>query len=256
MENSYHSCLPESESWADFNSTQSNESSFLLPRPIEPHFSASSSVQSQGFPSWEIPFEGVAEDRAATVSKSHSQAEKRRRDRINAQLAALRKLIPKSDKMDKAALLGSAIDQVKDLKRKATEISKVISIPTEIDEVTVDCDLLEDMNPNNGRQSKHKMFIRASVCCDDRPEVFTELIRVLRALKLSTVKADISSVGGRMKSSLILCNDDSDDQEGVSPSTLKQSLNVVLSRIASSSAGSNCRIRSKRQRMFLPSQFT
>ncbi|XLT09097.1 hypothetical protein HN51_054890 [Arachis hypogaea] len=40
----------------------------------------------------------VAGDRAVSASKSHSQAEKRRRDRINAQLTSLRKLIPKSDK--------------------------------------------------------------------------------------------------------------------------------------------------------------
>ncbi|XP_022764980.1 transcription factor bHLH51-like [Durio zibethinus] len=256
MENSYHSSLPEAENWVDFNATISNESSFIVPWSIEPHFSASSSIQCQGFPSWGPPIEGAAEDRATTVTKSHSQAEKRRRDRINAQLAALRKLIPKSDKMDKAALLGSAIEQVKDLKRKATEISKVFTIPTETDEVTVDCDLPEDISPINTRQTKDKILIRASVCCDDRPEVFTELIRVLKGLRLSTVKADISSVGGRMKSNLILCNNNSDDEEAVSPSTLKQSLNVVLNRIASSSTGSNCRIRSKRQRLFLPSQFT
>lgn len=42
---------------------------------------------------------GVAEDRSATASRSHSEAEKRRRDRINAQLATLRKLIPKSEKV-------------------------------------------------------------------------------------------------------------------------------------------------------------
>ncbi|EOY17729.1 Myc-type [Theobroma cacao] len=257
MENCYLSSWPEGENWAEFNATPSNESSFTVPLPIEPRFSASSSVQCQGFPSWVVPIEGVAEDRATVVSKSHSQAEKRRRDRINAQLAALRKLIPKSDKMDKAALLGSAIEHVKDLKRKATEVSKAFTIPTEVDEVTVDCDLPENISPpTNPRQTKdNKIFIRASVCCDDRPEVFAELIRVLKGLRLSTVKADISSVGGRMRSNLILCNDDSEDQ-GVSPSTLKQSLNVVLSRIASSSAGSNCRIRSKRQRLFLPSQFT
>ncbi|XVE52468.1 hypothetical protein DITRI_Ditri02bG0124200 [Diplodiscus trichospermus] len=248
MENCYHS------SWPDFNAT-SNESSFIVPWPIEPHFSASGSVNCHGFPSWGMPIHGVAEDRATTVSKSHSQAEKRRRDRINTQLAALRKLIPMSDKMDKAALLGNVIEHVKDLKQKATEISKAFTIPTEIDEVTVDCDLPEDISPTDARQNKDKFFIRASVCCDDRPEVLTELIRVLKGLRLSTVKADISSVGGRMKSNLILCNDNS-DEEGVSPSTLKQSLTVFLSRIASSSAGSNCRIRSKRQRLFLSSQFT
>ena len=99
MENCYHSSRPEAENWADFNAMPSNESSFIVPWPIEPYFPTSSSVKCRGFPSWAAPIEGVAEDRATTVSKSHSQAEKRRRDRINAQLVALRKLIPKSDKV-------------------------------------------------------------------------------------------------------------------------------------------------------------
>ncbi|KAL5577054.1 hypothetical protein UlMin_018753 [Ulmus minor] len=71
-----------------------------------------------------IPIEGFAEDKAIAASKSHSQAKKKRRDQINAQFATLRKLIPKSDKMDKAAFLGSVIDQVKDFKRKEIEVSK------------------------------------------------------------------------------------------------------------------------------------
>ncbi|RYR46431.1 hypothetical protein Ahy_A07g032169 [Arachis hypogaea] len=83
---------------------------------IVPHAydSAFASLQFQYL--WPLVFEGFPEDRPASASKSHSQAEKRRRDRINAQLATLRKLIPKSDKMDKAALLGSVVDHVKDLK--------------------------------------------------------------------------------------------------------------------------------------------
>ncbi|XP_017423419.2 transcription factor bHLH30-like, partial [Vigna angularis] len=54
------------------------------------------SLQFSEFPLWPAT---ITEDRAASASKSHSQAEKRRRDRINAQLATLRKLIPKSDKI-------------------------------------------------------------------------------------------------------------------------------------------------------------
>ncbi|KZV50821.1 hypothetical protein F511_09879 [Dorcoceras hygrometricum] len=45
------------------------------------------------------PPEDAVEDRAATASRSHSEAEKRRRDRINAQFSTLRKLIPKSEKV-------------------------------------------------------------------------------------------------------------------------------------------------------------
>ncbi|KAA3482023.1 transcription factor bHLH51 [Gossypium australe] len=250
MENCYPLTLLEPPNCDGFNAAAiSNEPPFIVPWPMEPLFSASSSVRCHGFTSPVIP------DKATVASKSHSEAEKRRRDRINSQLTALRKLIPKSNKdqnhnltlyivqMDKAALLGSAIEQVKDLKRKATEIGKAFAIPSETDEVSVDYNVPED-----------KTVIRVSICCDDRPEVFSELIRVLKGLRLSIVEAEISSVGGRTKSNLILCNE-SDNREGVS-SNLKQSLNVVVNKInalSSDESKSNCRIRSKRQRLFLSS---
>lgn len=69
------------------------------PFPVPPHVSAS--LQFSEFHSWSEPIEGASEERRISASKSHSQAEKRRRDRINAQLATLRKLIPKSDKVNK-----------------------------------------------------------------------------------------------------------------------------------------------------------
>ncbi|TYH51964.1 hypothetical protein ES332_D10G318000v1 [Gossypium tomentosum] len=225
MENCYPFSLLEPPNCDGCNAAAiSNEPPFIVPWPMEPLFSASSSVRCHGFTSPEIP------DKATVASKSHSEAEKRRRDRINSQLTALRKLIPKSNKMDKAALLGSAIEQVKDLKRKATEIGKAFAIPSETDEVSVDYNVPED-----------KTFIK-------------ELIRVLKGLRLSIVEAEISSVGGRTKSNLILCNE-SDNREGVS-SNLKQSLNVVVTKInalSSDESKSNYRIRSKRQRLFLSS---
>lgn len=234
-------------------------SSFQIPWP---HDSSNSTTPFQfcgGFqPSWSSTADqGLAEqDRAASASKSHSQAEKRRRDRINAQLATLRKLIPMSDKMDKAALLGSVIDEVKDLKRKAIEVSKAFMVPTEVDDITVSqCDVnahegtgINSTSINKSRDNN--IMIRASVCCDDRPELFAELIQVLKGLKLTAVKADIASTGGRIKSVLVLCSKDS--EEAVSISTLKQALKLVLSKIAASSVTPNCRFRSKRQRFFLP----
>lgn len=154
--------------------------------------------------------------------------------------------------MDKAALLASVIDHVKDLKRKASDISKSLTIlPSEVDEVTIDCD---DPKPNKGDDGV-VVPIRVSICCDDRPELLSELTRVIKGLKLTTVKAEVASVGGRIKSVLVLCggNGGGGDQ-GACLSSLKQSLKVVVSRIACSSMASNCRIRSKRQRFFLPCQ--
>ncbi|QHO28992.1 Transcription factor [Arachis hypogaea] len=154
-----------------------------IPTQIVPHAydSAFASLQFQ-YP-WPLAFEGFPEDRAASASKSHSQAEKRRRDRINAQLATLRKLIPKSDKMDKAALLGNVVYHVKDLKRKAMDVSKSIIVPSEIDEVTIiECDPDQDESYAKVKILKHNIVI--SVCCDDRPELFSELIQVLKGLRL------------------------------------------------------------------------
>ena len=157
--------------------------------------------------------------------------------------------------MDKAALLGSVIDQVKDLKRKAMDVSRVITVPTEIDEVSIDYNhVVEDeTNTNKVNKFKDNIIIKASVCCDDRPELFSELIQVLKGLRLTTVKADIASVGGRIKSILVLCSKDS--EENVCINTLKQSLKSAVTKIASSSMVSNCPTRSKRQRFFLPSHF-
>lgn len=151
--------------------------------------------------------------------------------------------------MDKAALLGSVIDHVKDLKRKAMEVSHVFSVPTEVDEVTVEC----EFDPSNAHRTQGSIFIKASVCCEDRPELFSELIRALQGLKLTTVRADMASLSGRTKSILLLCS--KEDKDSACISNLKQSLKVVLSRIVSSSTASNYRITSKRQRFFLPSNF-
>lgn len=145
--------------------------------------------------------------------------------------------------MDKAALLGSVIEQVKELKRKASKISQTVVVPTETDEVSIDMDV-------HHAPSKSCIFIRASLCCDDRPELYAELVRVLKGLKLTTVRADITSVGGRTRSILVLCSNDN-EAEGFSATNLQNSLKVVLSRIASASMAAGCRsIRSKRQRFF------
>lgn len=153
--------------------------------------------------------------------------------------------------MDKAALLGSVVDHVRDLKRKATEISKVIMIPTDVDEVTVDY-----INEDDGASSsKENVLLKACVCCDDRPELLSELNRALKSLRLSTVHADMMSLGGRMRSMFILCFRANNEEGGrVCTNTVKQSLKVVLNRIATSGSASNCRIKSRRQRFFWPSR--
>lgn len=165
-------------------------------------------------------------DQAESASRSHSEAEKRRRDRINAQLSTLRKLIPTCEKMDKATLLASVVNHVKDLKAKTTEISKLLNTPTDIDEVIIE----EEENKACTSMNK-SVILKASFCCDDRPELFSELRRVIKNLKLTMMEADITSLGGRIKGIFTLCPNDNCAND-VCMNSLKRSLKLVLCRIA------------------------
>ncbi|GMH04193.1 hypothetical protein Nepgr_006032 [Nepenthes gracilis] len=224
--------------------TTNTDSFCAVPWRQNCHDYSTNSFQFHGVPSC------PAEDRAASSSRSHSQAEKRRRDRINAQLTSLRKLIPKSDKMDKAALLACAVDHIKDLKKRTTEINQLLTIPAEVDEVRVEC----HAKPESGDESKSKrknIFLNATFCCEDRSELFAELISALRGLKLATIGGDIACLGGRIKTSLILCV--KGGEEGVCIATLKQSLRAALSRMVLSSMTPSFRVTSRRQRFLLSS---
>ncbi|XP_019191569.1 PREDICTED: transcription factor bHLH51-like [Ipomoea nil] len=227
----------------------------------------SSAAAAAAFLSWPAqPFEEAADDRALSASKSHSEAEKRRRDRINAQLATLRKLIPKSEKMDKAALLSSVVDHVKDLKRKATEITEaLVDVPTDTDEVTIDDQHSTTAGAainDDQASTSSSPYLKASVCCDDRPELFAEINRALKDLRLTTVQADVTSLGGRVKSVFVLqlCSDDMDaagetSNDHMMMNSVKHSLKVALCKIAIPASTTSYRIKSKRQRFFLPAHY-
>ncbi|XP_043715039.1 transcription factor bHLH51-like [Telopea speciosissima] len=215
------------------------------------------STSHHSFPFSSMSAEAIAEDKATAASKSHSQAEKRRRERINAHLAALRKLIPRSDKMDKATLLGSVIEHAKDLKTRAAEISKSFLVPTEVDEVTIDYEEEEEeeetSEPTNNNNKVGNIFIKASICSEDRPEIFTDITEALKGLKLTTVETDMATVGGRVINVMIL--NANNYEKGTSLNSLKQTLKVVLTRVASSPTTSMNARASKRQKIMLPSYY-
>ncbi|KAF6170387.1 hypothetical protein GIB67_014317 [Kingdonia uniflora] len=172
-------------------------------------------------PPWQPKYSSTnAEDRSTT----HSEAERRRREKINGHLATLRHLIPCSDKMNKAALLRSVIDNVRELKREVIEIGGVCILPTEVDEVLVDYFENKDSGGNNSN------FLKASICCEDRPELFSDLIRAIKGLKLRAVRADMATFGGRVINVMILCSS-KEIEETSRLISLKQSLKLVLSRV-------------------------
>ncbi|PUZ41815.1 hypothetical protein GQ55_9G534900 [Panicum hallii var. hallii] len=187
----------------------------------------------------------IMDAKALAASKSHSEAERRRRERINAHLARLRSLLPNTTKTDKASLLAEVIQHVKELKRQTSEITEeACPLPTESDELTVDASSDED-----GR-----LVVRASLCCDDRADLLPDLIRALKALRLRALKAEITTLGGRVKNVLVITGDgtaagcegtvDDDQQEEaaapMSPqhtvASIQEALRAVMERTASAAA--------------------
>ncbi|OIT19870.1 PREDICTED: transcription factor bHLH30-like [Nicotiana attenuata] len=141
---------------------------------------------------------GKSEGKSIAALKSHSEAERRRRERINAHLATLRNLVPSSDKMDKAALLAEVICQVKQLKETATHVSESFFIPLDSDEIRV-----ETIAENAGDGT---CLFRASICCEYRPELLSDLREVINSLHVNLVKSEISTLGSRVKNIFVFTN--------------------------------------------------
>ncbi|KAM7464379.1 hypothetical protein LguiA_032500 [Lonicera macranthoides] len=169
--------------------------------------------------------------KALAASKSHSEAERRRRERINNHLAKLRSLLPNTTKTDKASLLAEVIQHVKELKRQTSLIAESNPVPTEIDELTVD----------NASDEDGRLMIKASVCCEDRSDLLPDLIKTLKALRLRTLKAEITTLGGRVKNVLFITGDDEDSSidEHCSINSIQEALKAVVEKTNGDESSSN-----------------
>ncbi|KAA8517329.1 hypothetical protein F0562_017622 [Nyssa sinensis] len=184
---------------------------------------------------WEV--HGITDTpqaRALAASENHKEAEKRRRERINTHLNTLRGLLPCSSKTDKASLLAKVIQRVKDLKQQTSEFMQRETLPSETDEITV---------YSNNNSSDGKLLIKASLCCEDRSDLIPDLIKTLKSLRLNPLKAEMITLGGRIRNVLIFTGDKEDSDQSVH--FLKDALKSLLQRSSSDSGH-----RSKRQRVF------
>ncbi|KAH9604746.1 hypothetical protein KSS87_023645 [Heliosperma pusillum] len=188
----------------------------------------------------------VMDAKALAASKSHSEAERRRRERINNHLAKLRSLLPSTTKTDKASLLAEVIQHVKELRRQTSMISETSQVPTETDELTVD---------QASEEQDGKFIITASLCCEDRTDLLPDLIKALKTLRLRTIKAEITTVGGRVKNLLFVTQDpsidhdqDQDDNQvsQYSVSSIHEALKVLMEK--SNSGDESTSGNAKRQR--------
>lgn len=121
------------------------------------------------------------------------------------------------------------VHHVRELKRHAADMT--ISDPTsggggiwpfpgETDEVTLD-------------QDRQSSLINASVCCDDRPDLLSDLNGAIRSLRLRAVKAEIATLGGRTKSVFLI--EGGGGEEDLS--SIRRALKAVIEKPAGGGGG-------------------
>uniref|UniRef100_A0A0E0LV54 BHLH domain-containing protein n=1 Tax=Oryza punctata TaxID=4537 RepID=A0A0E0LV54_ORYPU len=153
----------------------------------------------------------IMDAKALAASRSHSEAERRRRQRINGHLARLRSLLPNTTKTDKASLLAEVIEHVKELKRQTSAMmedtgeaaASPLLLPTEDDELDVDA----------AADEEGRLVARASLCCEDRADLIPDIARALAALRLRARRAEIATLGGRVRSVLLIAAVEEDDAD-------------------------------------------
>nr|XP_043611236.1 transcription factor bHLH30-like [Erigeron canadensis] len=192
---------------------------------------------------------GVKAEKALMALRNHSEAERRRRERINGHLSMLRSLVPGTTKMDKASLLAEVISHLVQLRRTVTESTKGVLIPMDIDEVKV-----EQQDGNNVDVSTYS--IRASLCCEYKHEVLSDLKEALDGLHLKTARAEIATLGSRMMNHLLITG--SKDEVNIKDitSSVHQALKSVLDKFYASqefSESNNMSNKRRRVSFFTPS---
>ncbi|CAI9773234.1 unnamed protein product [Fraxinus pennsylvanica] len=184
-----------------------------------------------------------SEAKTVAALKSHSEAERRRRERINAHLATLRGLVPGEEKMDKATLLAEVINQVKQLKKTTKQASEDLHIPTDSDEVKVE---LLDEDAEGGSYS-----FRAYICCHYRPDLLSDTRLCLNVLPVALANIEISTLEGRVKIMFLLTarrdkmNDSTEAQELIA-SSIHEALSCVVDKASASEELSQVMLPSKR----------
>ncbi|CAN4118383.1 unnamed protein product [Withania somnifera] len=173
---------------------------------------------------------------------NHKEAERRRRERINSHLHNLRTLLSCNSKTDKASLLAKVVQRVRELKEETSKIMQSeTNFPSETDEITV--------LSSNDCLADGRLLIKASLCCEDRLDLIPDLIETLKSLRLSPLRAEMVTLGGRIRNVIVLAADHKESNNNIDHDesfllSLRNALRSILQR-SSNGAGE----RGKRRRV-------
>ncbi|CAA6659517.1 unnamed protein product [Spirodela intermedia] len=172
----------------------------------------------------------VAAAKVERACNSHSEAERKRRQRINHQLSRLRQLLPHTSRMDKAGLLTEVVREIRDLRRRAADAGG------EEDEVLLDC----SGDGESGRTAT------ASFCCQDRSGLFRDVGEAIRSSRIRPARVEMATVGGRTKAVLVV--DPLSTAEGEGEQQLSALLAALRSVVGEVPSGGRAMAAAKRMR--------
>nr|XP_043625656.1 transcription factor ABORTED MICROSPORES-like isoform X2 [Erigeron canadensis] len=121
-------------------------------------------------------------------------AERKRRKRINDALYALRALVPKISKMDKASILVDAFEYIRDLQKNVEELQD------ELKELEEQADKVND-DEMEVEVEVHKIGAQElllKLICSHRPSRFLKIMETLDSLGLQVIDANITTCNDRM----------------------------------------------------------
>ncbi|KAL6575873.1 hypothetical protein OROHE_000344 [Orobanche hederae] len=184
------------------------------------------------------PADSMAAEAAAkafAASNSHKEAERRRRKRINGHIATLKSILPNNIKTDKASLLGEAVRRVKELKKTTAELSASLSNELGTNKDTDTTTTMKLMFPSETDELKlssceNSGLIKATLSCEDRPEIIVDMIQALKSAEAKVVRAEMSTVGGRTKNVLWVKMVGIGHESDVGLGTLRRALRMVMDK--------------------------
>uniref|UniRef100_A0A2N9EPK3 BHLH domain-containing protein n=1 Tax=Fagus sylvatica TaxID=28930 RepID=A0A2N9EPK3_FAGSY len=158
------------------------------------------------------------------AAKKHSEAERRRRMRINGQYATLRDVLPNLVKMDKATVLAETVRQVRELRKTVSDLEAVCRGSSS----TKDCVFPGEANRLSLENcDNHQGLVKVTFSCEDRPGLISAVARTLRSMKGRVVKFEMVTLGGRTKN-VLWVRGLSGGNEGIV--MLRRALKVVIDR--------------------------
>lgn len=137
---------------------------------------------------------------------------------------------------DKASLLAEVVRRVKELKETTSELAAAAPSHDNNNEINTSDDHRNHdeymMVPSEADElhlfhcDQYFGTVKAVVCCEDRPELMSDVIRALNSVQARVVRAEMATIGGRTKLVLWLLHGSLNSDEGLT--AMRRALVMVM----------------------------